>query len=75
LEQKGRKADNHSAICEQINSNIDKAHAFANHLANVFQPHPSVNLPDVDEAIAQLLETPYQLEPPVIALPALKSSQ
>jgi hypothetical protein len=47
------------------NSNIDKAHAFANHLANVFQPHPSENSPEEDEALTQLLETPYQLEPPI----------
>jgi hypothetical protein len=36
------------------NSNIDKAHAFTNHLANVFQPHPSVNHPEEDETLAQL---------------------
>jgi hypothetical protein len=47
------------------NSNIDKAHAFANHLAKVFQPHPSANHPEEGEALAQLLEIPYQLEPPI----------
>jgi hypothetical protein len=26
-------------------SNVEKAHAFAEHLANVFQPHPSENYP------------------------------
>jgi hypothetical protein len=45
-------------------SNIDKAQAFATHLATVFQPHPFLNPPNGDDAIAQLLETPYQLEPP-----------
>jgi hypothetical protein len=47
------------------NSNFDKAHAFAQHLSGIFQPHPSENLPADDEAIMQLLEASYQLEPPV----------
>jgi hypothetical protein len=42
---------------------LKKAHAFAEHLAKVFQPHPSENEPE--EALAQLFETPYQLEPPI----------
>jgi hypothetical protein len=46
-----------------VSSNIHKTHAFAHHLAEVFQPHPSENLPE--EAITHFLETPYQLEPPV----------
>jgi hypothetical protein len=46
-------------------SNFDKAHAFAHHLSGMFQPHPSENLPADDEAFMQLLEAPYQLEPPV----------
>jgi hypothetical protein len=46
-------------------SNIHKAHAFAHHLAEVFQPHPSENLPEEEEAITPFLETPYQLEPPI----------
>jgi hypothetical protein len=46
-------------------SNVQKAHAFAEHLADVFQPHPSENEAEEDEAFMQLLETPYQLEPPV----------
>jgi hypothetical protein len=33
--------------------------------ANVFQPHPSENQPQEEEALMQLLETPYQLEPPI----------
>jgi hypothetical protein len=40
-----------------------KAHAFTQHLANVFLPHPSENKPDMEEVLIQLLETPYQLEP------------
>jgi hypothetical protein len=44
-------------------SNVEKAHAFAEHLANVFQPHPSEHEPEEAEAFIQLLETPYQLEP------------
>jgi hypothetical protein len=39
-----------------VNSNIDKAHVFVHHLEEVFQPHPSENLPEEDEAIAQLPE-------------------
>jgi hypothetical protein len=30
----------------------------------VLQPHLSENEPEEEEAIIQLLETPYQLEPP-----------
>jgi hypothetical protein len=39
--------------------------AFAEHLANVFQPHPSENKPKEEEELIRLLETPYQLEPPI----------
>jgi hypothetical protein len=46
-------------------SNIAKAHVFTEHLANVFQPHPPENEPEKEEALTQLLETPYQLEPPI----------
>jgi hypothetical protein len=49
-------------------SNTEKAHAFAEHLENVFQPHPSENEPDEEEALIQLLENPYQLEPPINCL-------
>jgi hypothetical protein len=45
-------------------SNVEKAHAFTEHLAKLFQPHPSENVPE-EEALIQLLETPYQLEPPI----------
>jgi hypothetical protein len=40
-------------------SNVKKAHAFAEHLAEVFQPHPSENEPEEEEALIQLLETLY----------------
>jgi hypothetical protein len=46
-------------------SNVEKAHAFAEHSANVFQPHPSKNEPEREEALIQLLKTPFQLEPPI----------
>jgi hypothetical protein len=46
-------------------SNIDKAHAFAHHLAEAFQPHTSENLPQEEDAITHFLETPYELEPPI----------
>jgi hypothetical protein len=35
------------------------------HLARVFQPHPSANEPEEEEALIQLLETLNQLEPPI----------
>jgi hypothetical protein len=41
------------------------AHAFAKHLADVFQLHPSENESEEEEALIQLLESPYQLEPPI----------
>jgi hypothetical protein len=37
-------------------SNSEKAYAFANHLADGFQPHPSENKPEEEEALIQLLE-------------------
>jgi hypothetical protein len=40
-------------------SNIHRAHAFAHHLAEVFQPHSSENLPEEDEAITHFLGTPH----------------
>jgi hypothetical protein len=49
-------------------NNVEKAHTFAQRLANVFQPHPSENEPQEEEALIQLLETPYQLEPPINCL-------
>jgi hypothetical protein len=51
-------------------SNVEKAHAFAEHLAKVFQPHPLEN--ETEESLIQLLETPYQLEPPIYRLKELK---
>jgi hypothetical protein len=44
---------------------VKKAHAFPEHSANVFQPHPSENEPEEEEALIQLLETSYQLDPPI----------
>jgi hypothetical protein len=35
------------------------------HLGKVFQPYPSENEPEEEEALIQLLETPYQLEQPI----------
>jgi hypothetical protein len=45
-------------------SNVKNAHAFAEQLAEVFHLHPSENKPEEGEAIIQLQEAPYQLEPP-----------
>jgi hypothetical protein len=46
-------------------TNADKAQAFANHLASVFQRHP----PEPDslpkDTLTSFLETPFQLEPPI----------
>jgi hypothetical protein len=46
-------------------SNDEKAHTLAKHLGNVFQPHPTENQSEEEEALMQLLETAYQLEPPI----------
>jgi hypothetical protein len=46
-------------------SDVEKAHAFAEHLAKVIQPHPSKNQLEEEEALMHLLEIPYQLEPPI----------
>jgi hypothetical protein len=43
--------------------NDEKAHAFAKHLKQVFQPHPLESTPEED--LIQLLGTPYQLKPPI----------
>jgi hypothetical protein len=48
-------------------TNTERAHAFAKHLAKVFQPHPSENEPQEEEALTHLLET-YQLKPPIKCL-------
>jgi hypothetical protein len=32
-------------------SNVEKAHTFAEHTAKVFQPHPSENEPEEEEAL------------------------
>jgi hypothetical protein len=46
-------------------TNADKAQAFASHLATVFQPHPPEPNSLPDDTLTSLLETPFQLEPPV----------
>jgi hypothetical protein len=46
-------------------SNIEKAHAFTEHLPYVFQLHPSESEPEEEEALIQLMGTPYQHEPPI----------
>jgi hypothetical protein len=49
-------------------TNVDKAQAFANHLATVFQPHPPEPNSLPDDTLTSLLETPFQLKPPVHCL-------
>jgi hypothetical protein len=56
-------------------SNVEKSHAFAKHLANVLQPHPSENEPEEQEALIQLLETAYQLEPPINSLKSIEDQE
>jgi hypothetical protein len=51
-------------------SHVEKAHAFTDHLTKVFQLHPSENEPEEEEALIQLLDTPYQLEPPLPSINA-----
>jgi hypothetical protein len=46
----------------------EKAHVFANHLMQVFQPHTSEHTPDEREELIQILENPCQLEPPINCL-------
>jgi hypothetical protein len=48
-------------------NNIKKAHAFAEHLAKIFQPHPSENEPK-ETKLMQLLETLYHLKPAINCL-------
>jgi hypothetical protein len=49
-------------------TNAQKSHAFAKHLEKVLQLHLSENIPEKEEDIIQLLETPYQLQPPMKSL-------
>jgi hypothetical protein len=49
-------------------SNAEKAQAFANHLATVFQPHLSEPNSIPEATLTSLLETPFQLEPLVTRL-------
>jgi hypothetical protein len=46
-------------------TNADKAQASSNHLASVFQPHPPEPDSLPDDTLTSLLESPFQLEPPV----------
>jgi hypothetical protein len=46
-------------------TNADKAQAFTNHFATAFQPHPPELNSLPDDTLTSLLETPFQLEPPV----------
>jgi hypothetical protein len=45
--------------------NVEKAHAYTEHVAKVFQLFPSENEPKEEDTLIQLLDAPYQLEPPV----------
>jgi hypothetical protein len=49
-------------------SDIEKANTFAEHLANVFEPHRSENYRVEEETLIHYLETPYQLDPPLSRL-------
>jgi hypothetical protein len=51
-----------TALGTWAHTNFAKVQAFVNHLALVFQPHPT-NLLDEEEPLVSLLESPYQLEP------------
>jgi hypothetical protein len=46
-------------------SATERAHAFSQHIASVFQPYPSGTTPVAEETTLQFLETPYQTEPPI----------
>jgi hypothetical protein len=53
-------------------TNADKAQAFTNHLASVFQPQPPEPDSLPEDTLTSFLETPSQLEPPS---PCLKRSE
>jgi hypothetical protein len=53
-------------------TNGDKAQAFANHLASVFQPHPPETDSLPEDTLTSVLEAPFQLEP---AIQRLKQSE
>jgi hypothetical protein len=54
-----------------ITCHCQKARAFSKHLADVFQLQPSEN-ESKEEALIQLLEASYHLEPPIKRLKKLK---
>jgi hypothetical protein len=39
-----------------VRRSVERTHVFAEHLADVFQPHPSENEPEEEETLTQLLE-------------------
>jgi hypothetical protein len=43
--------------------NVEKAHPFSTHPADVFQPHPSQNEPQDEAHLSS--RAPYKLEPPI----------
>jgi hypothetical protein len=67
-DQENKAGQEFFSTTKDITTNLGKKQCrkstlFAERLAKVFQPHPSENEPE--EALTQLLETPYQLEPPI----------
>lgn len=50
---------------EWARTDKDKADMFANHLADVFQPFPSIITPDEEATIINFLETPFQMDLPI----------
>jgi hypothetical protein len=46
-------------------TDADKAQAFPNHLASLFQPHPPESDSLSEDTLTSFLETPFQLEPPI----------
>jgi hypothetical protein len=46
-------------------SNAEKVQAFANHLASLLQPHPWDSNSTPEATLTSLMETPFQLDPPV----------
>jgi hypothetical protein len=55
-------------------SDIEKANTFAEHLANMFQPHPSENSPVEKESIYPLPRNPLPTGPSPQPSPAITSS-
>jgi hypothetical protein len=51
-----------------VRSNVERAHSFAERLANIFQPLPSEDELEEEEALIQLPETLYKLDRPLNSL-------